>query len=62
MEITNVHSKMHTLILQLSVSELTEDYFNQDVDYSTIEGILSSRDLNRTKKAEELSTVLGIEL
>lgn len=45
----------------ISVSELTEDYFNQDVDYSTIEGILSSRDLNRTKKAEELSTVLGID-
>lgn len=30
----------------ISVSELTEDYFNQDVDYSTIEGILWENNLN----------------
>lgn len=45
-----------------SVSEFTGEYFDQNIGYSEVERILSSRDLSRTKKAEELSDILHLNI
>lgn len=46
-----------------SVSENTGECFDvNNIDYSEMQNILSSRDLSRTQKVEELATVLHIDL
>lgn len=44
------------------VSELTNESFNLDIDYSAVEEILSSRDISRTKKSEVLASILNIDV
>lgn len=44
------------------VSELTNESFNLDIDYSAVEEILSSRDISRTKKSEALASILNIDV
>ena len=55
---------INTAYLELTnlLSELTQYNLNETIDCKKIEDILSRRDMSRTKKAENLMEILGVDL